>query len=72
MYVGGKLIGGAEKVNAQIADGSLKKTVATLRQVGREVEREGEGGERTAQQRGLRVVERRSYEETTVIGWVGR
>ena len=33
MYVGGKLIGGAEKVNAQVADGSLKKTVAALRQV---------------------------------------
>jgi hypothetical protein len=33
VYVGGKLIGGAEKVNAQVADGSLKKTVAALRQV---------------------------------------
>ena len=41
VYVGGKLIGGAEKVNAQVADGSLKKTVAALRQVGREGRRKG-------------------------------
>jgi len=42
VYVGGKLIGGAEKVNAQIADGSLKKTVATLRQVDRVGRRRGD------------------------------
>ena len=33
VYVGGQLIGGAEKVQAKVADGSLKKTVSTLRQV---------------------------------------
>jgi glutaredoxin-related protein len=43
VYVGGQFVGGVEAVNAKVADGSLKKTVAELRQVRME-EEQGEGG----------------------------